>query len=192
MHPEIFPADGRPNVIINPTGMAVFDDGHTVGEALDVYRQVLADPNSAASLSNTPNPDTPEGIAFVQAWERAVRFKNSPEGQTWDSNSVWTTDALGKPVPQIEQSRPDAEFAAMAAQRQTGASFSLNLLFPERSASLNHTPAPDNARRHASGLDPSRLFKTHIILDNHAISRNTKVSKLPSQGTPAPPQPKSS
>jgi len=82
LQPEIFPADGRPNVIINPTGMAVFDDGHTVGEALDVYRQVLADPNSAASLSNTPNPDTPGGIAFVQAWERAVRFKNSPEGQT--------------------------------------------------------------------------------------------------------------
>ncbi|MBN8284294.1 hypothetical protein, partial [Zoogloea sp.] len=27
LHPEIFPADGRPNVIINPTGMAVFDDG---------------------------------------------------------------------------------------------------------------------------------------------------------------------
>lgn len=139
LHPDIFQVDSRPNIIVNPTGMASFNEGYTVADALAIYRQVLADPDSAANLSNAPNRDTSEGVEFVQAWERAARFKNSPEGQTQDSNSVWTADASGKPIPQVAQSQPDVEFAAMAAQRQTGASFSLNLLFPERSASLNHT-----------------------------------------------------
>ena len=55
----------------------------------------VADPSSAANLSNTPKPDTPEGIVFVQAWENAASFKNSPEGQSRNSNSIWMTEATG-------------------------------------------------------------------------------------------------
>ncbi len=50
--------------------------------------------NDPLTDSNAPKPDTPEGIAFVQTWEKAASFKNNPEGRSWDCNSIWTTDAL--------------------------------------------------------------------------------------------------
>ena len=166
-HPEIFQEGDLPNVIQNPTGAATFSEGKTVLDALTVYRNVLADPWSASSLPGAPAPGTPEWDSYIQAQEAACRFKVAPSGaDAWDSDAVWRVDDAGNRIPQVEQSRPDVQFAAMVAQAETTASFSLNIVQGQYDPALNHTIVLESQNQPGFNASVVSAMGVHPSLEN--------------------------